>query len=260
MEKVALVTGGTSGIGLALCEQFASHGIALAIVSHNQENLDQTSAFLTEKYGIRVFTVLSDLTHEDSAEEVYAKIKEKGLIVEYLVNNAGVGTYGDFLDSYVEDNENIVQIDVVSLIDLTYHFLHEMVERKSGYILNVSSTAAFQPGPRMAVYYASKAFVLSFSEALHEELKGAGVKVTCLCPGPTKSAFLNKSGMEKSSIVKRFKPMEAVRVARAGYQGMLKGKAVVIPGAKNRFRAFAPRLLSRASVRRIMDRYTQPQK
>jgi short-subunit dehydrogenase len=260
MKKVALVTGGTSGIGLALCEQFAEHGIDLVIVSHNQENLDKTASFLQGKYPVSVVTILSDLTHEDSAEEVYSKVKEKGLVVEYLVNNAGVGTFGDFLDSYIEDNENIVQIDVVTLIDLTYHFLHEMVERKSGYILNVSSTAAFQPGPRMAVYYASKSFVLSFSEALHEELKGSGVKVSCLCPGPTKTPFLEKSKMDRSSIVKDFKPMAAARVAKVGYKGMLAGKAVVIPGSKNRFRAFAPRLFSRASVRRTMSRLTKPQK
>jgi short-subunit dehydrogenase len=258
MKNVALITGGSSGVGYALAEEFASHGHDLVLVAGNEAALKQAAERLKAEFKIDVLTFQADLRDDTSAEAIYSYCREKGLSIDALVNNAGAGTYGPFAESSADDNEANVQIDIVTLIDLTYLFLHDMKQRHQGYIMNVSSTAAFQPGPNMAVFYASKSFVLSFTEAIAVELKGSGVAVSCFCPGPIQSEFLEQSGMDKSKVVKKFKPLDVRKAAKAAYEGLYKGKVVVIPGGKNKRRAFAVRLFSRKAVRNMMSRITSP--
>jgi|LAHS01.1.fsa_nt_gb short-subunit dehydrogenase len=258
MKNVALITGGSTGVGYALAEQFAQHGQDLVLVSKNAAALKAASERLKNDYKVEVATFEADLRDETSAEAIYSFCREKKIQVETLVNNAGAGTYGPFAESSADDNEANVQIDIVTLIDLTYLFLHDMKERHSGYIMNVSSTAAFQPGPNLAVFYASKSFVLSFTEAIAVELEGSGVVVSCFCPGPVQSEFLEESGMDKSKVVKKFKPLDVRKAAKVAYVGLHKGKVVVIPGGKNKRRAFIVRFFSRKAVRNMMKRITSP--
>jgi short-subunit dehydrogenase len=260
MKKVALITGGSSGIGYALAEQFSAHGYNLLLVSHSLEKLQKAATALQDKYHNEIAIFPQDLRNDTSAEAVYGYCRDKGIEVEVLVNNAGCGTYGPFVDTFVDDNEAIVQMDVVTLIDLTYLFLHDMLQREKGYILNVASTAAFQPGPYVSVYYAAKAFVLSFTEAISEENQGTGVVISCLCPGPTNTPFLTNSGMGRSNIINEFPPMDPNDVAKEGYAGLMKGQVVIIPGRKNRFRAFCARFFSHKYIRRKMKKIAEPQK
>lgn len=260
MKNAALVTGGSSGVGYSLAEEFASHHFNLVLVSHNPENLGKAKAAFEKKYGVEVLTLEQDLRDPNSAENVYSFCREKQVEVEALVNNAGAGIYGPFASTFVDDNEAIVQLDVVTLIDLTYLFLHDMLERKRGYILNVASTAAFQPGPNLSVFYASKAFVESFTEAIAEENKHSGVKISVLCPGPVNSQFLEKSGMQQSVLLTKFPPVDPQTVASYGYKKLMAGRVVIIPGRKNRFRAFCTRIFSRKAIRGMMSKITAPKK
>lgn len=258
MQKVALITGGTSGLGLVLAEEFARHGYDLLLVARDVERLVFTAKMIEGTFHVQVLTYSKDLREEGAAEDVYGFCQEQGLAIEALVNNAGSGTYGPFCDTFIDDNEATVQLDIVSLIDLTYLFLHNMRERGHGFILNVASTAGFQPGPNMAVYYASKSFVLSFTQSIAVELEKTGIGVTCLCPGPMKTPMLEKSGLSRSRIEKSFKPMDPAYVAAVAYRGMVKKKVVIIPGRKNKFRAFCSRFFSLAEIRRMMAKITAP--
>jgi uncharacterized protein len=260
MKNVALISGGTTGFGLALAEEFASHGHDLVLLARSQPELFATAQAIEKTYSVEVEVFARDLREAGAARDVYDFCQKQGIRVETLVNNVGGGTYGPFADTYIDDNEATVQLDVVFLIDLTYLFLHDMIAAKHGYVLNVSSTAGFQPGPNMAVYYASKAFVTSFSESLTMELRGKGVTVTCLCPGPMKTPMLRQSGIDKSHIVKIFKPMDPAVVAKIAYAGMMKKKVIIVPGGKNWRRVVAVRFFPRAIVRRQMVAITRPLK
>lgn len=258
MDNVALITGGTSGLGYALAKVFAEQGYNLLLIARHQEELERTAKNLKNLYSVDILTLANDLRNDNAAEDIYGFCRERGIQVEILANNAGTGTYGPFLDTYVDDNEATVQLDVVSLINLTYLFAHDMVERKRGFVLNVSSTAGFQPGPNMAVYYASKSFVLSFSESVATELKDSGVSVSCLCPGPMQTPMLERSGMLGSHIIRSFKPMDPDKVARMAYAGMMKRKVIIIPGAKNKRRAVACHFFPKAVIRYQMSLITRP--
>jgi short-subunit dehydrogenase len=258
MKNVALITGSTCGLGLSLAFEFAKQGHDLVLVSHNQKRLDDVVEEIKGKYHVEVFPIMLDLRNDDAAETIYGLCNEKGIQVQYLVNNASVGTYGDFDEVPVDDHELIVQLDVSSLVDLTYLFLHNMIVAKKGYVLNVASTAAFQPGPKMAVYYACKSFVLSFSQAIGEELKGKGVRVMCLCPGPIEAPFTINSGMASSGITKAYKPENPEKVASIAYKELFGKKSVVITRAKNRHRYFWSHFLPRQFVLRRMAKITKP--
>jgi short-subunit dehydrogenase len=259
MDNVAVITGGSSGIGLALAKQFASQGFNLLLVARDPAKMDDAKNEILKLYPkIQVETYLKDLREDTAAEDVYGYCRENNIVVEALCNNAGVGTYGAFSESYIDDNENIVQLDITTMINLTYLFIHGMIERGHGYVLNTASTAAFQCGPFMDVYYASKAFVLSFTEGLHEELLHSGVKVSALCPGPTDTPFRQSSGFEKAKIRKVFPLKSPEEVAATAYKGLLKNKAVIIPGGKNKLRAFDTRLFSRGFIRRAMRKMLSP--
>jgi uncharacterized protein len=251
-HKTALITGATSGIGLELANLFAKDGIDLVLVARNEKDLTKIKLTLEKVYDIRVTVCAWDLAKPDAADHIYELVSSKGIDIDYLVNNAGVGDFTPFIDSDAGKNFNLMSLNMIALTELTHLFLPYMKENEFGRILNVASTAAFQPGPLMAVYYASKAYVLSFSEAIAEELVGSGVAVTALCPGPVSTNFQKAAKLGKSRLFKFAKVMDAEAVAKVGFDAMNKGKVVVIPGFSNWFFAQLPRFLPRFLVRKII--------
>jgi short-subunit dehydrogenase len=251
-RRTALITGASSGIGEQLTRRFAGNGFDLVLVARTEHKLHELGRSLVDAHGIQSTVIAADLSDPVSPARVVAQLEDDGIHVDALVNSAGVATYGRFVDLDLEGELRMLQVNVVALTHLTRLLLPGMVSRRSGRILNVASTAAFMPGPLMAVYYASKAYVLSFSEALTDELRGSGVSVTALCPGPTRTGFQARAHMEDSRLVHDRQLMDAAAVARAGYAGLIAGDTVVIPGMRNRVQAFLPRLLPRAIVRRAV--------
>lgn len=255
-KGTALITGASSGIGYELALLFARKGHSLVLVARNQETLRKLAEKLEQEYGIRAVVISKDLSLSSTPEEVFRELSEKSIPVHTLVNNAGFGTRGMFAGADVDSQLKMIQVNMTALTHLTRLFLNRMLSSRNGRILNVASTAAFQPGPLMAVYYATKAYVLSFSEALASELRGSGVTVTALCPGPTRTEFERRAGMEGSRLF-RSGVMNSKTVAEAGYRGLMKGKAVVISGLRNRLLAMTIKLVPRkwvkGAVRRMND-------
>jgi short-subunit dehydrogenase len=253
----ALVTGGSVGIGAALAEVFAGHGHDLILVSRTREKLEARGRAIHDASGVDVVCLAEDLTDPDGARRVHEAVTSRGLHVDYLVNNAGVGLYGKFATTNLDAELKMIQLNVTSVVDLTKRFLPHMIERRSGRILNVASTAAFVPGPWMSVYYATKAFLLSFSQAIDYELKANGITVTTLCPGPTESEFKVRAGSQRSRLFEAFL-MDPPRVARVGYDAMMKGKAVAIPGLRNKVIPVAARLGPRTLITQLSHRAARP--
>jgi short-subunit dehydrogenase len=252
---MVLITGATSGIGYELAKIFSKKGYNLLLIARDKKTLEKTAHEISSQYGNKIFYIASDLSKPNSPEMIYQEVKSKGITVDILVNNAGFGIYGDFATVDLERHMDLIQVNVLALISLTRLFLPEMLKKKQGKILNTASTAAFQPGPHMAIYYASKAFVLSFSEALASELEGSGVSVTALCPGPTKTGFEKGSQINKSKLFTLVRPMNAEIVAQIGYNALMKGRPVVIAGWKNALLAYSGRFLPQSLVTRI-SKYT----
>ena len=248
----ALVTGASSGIGLELVRLFARDGYHVALVARSEEKLQEIARDLELRMGATSTVVAADLADPTAPPEIRRRLEGQGLEVDVLVNNAGYGCYGLFVETDAVDELKMIQVNVAALTQLTKLFLPGMLRRKRGAVLNVASTAAFQPGPLMAVYYATKAYVLHFSEALANELQGTGVTVTALCPGPTKTGFQAGAKMEESRLARGPWVMDAARVARAGYDGVRRGKGIVIPGLVNRLLAQSTRFTPRALVTRIV--------
>lgn len=253
----ALITGASSGIGYELAKIFAREGHDVALVARSGDQLERLAGTLRSDFGIHADVVVADLSRPDAPDGVRERLDAAGFRTDTLVNNAGFGTVGPFWDADTGAQLDMVQVNVSALIHLTRLLLPAMVERGSGRVLNVASTAAFQPGPLMSVYFATKSFVLSFSEALSEELRGSGVTVTALCPGPTPTGFQKRAGMEKTPIGGHLVSGDVVKVARAGYRGAMRGKRIVIPGAFNRVGSFLPRLFPRGLATRIVVRMTE---
>jgi hypothetical protein len=253
-----LVTGASSGIGLELVRLFARDGYHVAMVARSEGRLREIGKDLELRMGATSTVVGADLSDPLAPPDVLRRVEDEGLEVDVLVNNAGYGSYGLFAATDVVAELSMIQVNVTALTHLTKLFLPAMIRRKRGAILNVASTAAFQPGPLMAVYYATKAYVLSFSEALANELQGTGVTVTALCPGPTRTGFQAGAKMEESRLVRGPWVMDAARVARVGYDGLRRGKTLVIPGLANRLLAqsirFTPRKLVTRIVRSMQER------
>jgi short-subunit dehydrogenase len=256
MPKHALITGATSGIGYELTRLFAHDGHNVVLVARSSNDLDRVAAEC-RGLGVTAHTIAKDLTKPGSPDEVFAEIRSRNIPINFLVNNAGYALYGPFAKSNLADDLANMQLNMVALVHLTRLFLDDMIARREGRILNLASTAAFQPGPMMALYYASKAFVLSFSEALHDELRPAGVTVTALCPGPTQTGFQSKAGVEGIRLVSG-RLMDAAAVAKDGYRAMMRGKPVVISGFKNQVMMWgsklSPRSIPIAIVRRLHQR------
>ena len=243
MEYV-LITGATSGIGLELTKIFAKTNHNLILVARNEHRLIEIQKKIQRKKSVEVEIFPMDLSVCDAPERLYLWAEERGLEVSILINNAGFATYGQFVDTDATEELNLIDLNIRALTHLTKLFLPDMVKRNSGRILNVSSLAAFQPGPLMACYYASKAYVLSISEALAYELKDTGVTVTALCPGPTDTPFKERAGVENTRVFKHG-VKSAKFVAKSGYKALMKGKTVVVPGTINLITSKVARIVPR---------------
>jgi short-subunit dehydrogenase len=248
----SLITGASAGIGYELAKLMASQQHNLILVARSQSRLEKLAEELRSSYGIQVETYAIDLSRSGSAQEVFDWAQGRGLLVDHLVNNAGFGLLGPFVDLSLKEQLEMIQLNVNSLVELTGLFLPQMRKRKSGRILNVASTAAFQPGPLMAVYYATKSFVLSFSEALSEELRGQGVSVSVLCPGPTPSEFQVRAKINMQVVFKEMPMTSAAEVAACGYQAMMTAKVIEVPGWFNhlviQLNRLTPRMITRKMV------------
>jgi short-subunit dehydrogenase len=257
-RETALVTGASSGIGWELARLFARDGYDLVLVARRRERLEQLGDALAREFGVRATILAEDLSDPSTPGRIAAELLRQSLTVDVLVNNAGIGVYGLFVKTSLEKELEMIQINMTAVTHLTKLLLPGMLERRRGRILNLASTAAFQPGPLMAVYYATKAYVLSFSEALANELSGTGVTVTALCPGPTITEFQEAASVDQTRLFTGPLVMSAATAARAGYEGMRKGKRVVIPGIPNKVLVqavrFTPRRLVTALARRIQER------
>ena len=253
MSKTALITGASSGIGCELAKQFARDKTNLVLVARDEARLAKIADELQSAAGVAVKVIRADLARAAAPAEVYAETLRARIAIDYLINNAGFGQGGPFLETDLQDELDMLQVNIVSLVHLTKLYLRDLRERRSGGVLNVASTAAFQPGPLMAIYYASKAFVLSFTEALAEELHGTGITATALCPGPTATDFQRRAKIESVRLMK-LKPMgmmSAAEVAEIGHRGFLAGKAVVIPGVMNKMVVQSLRISPRVIVRKV---------
>jgi hypothetical protein len=253
-SKTVLITGASVGIGYELAKFFAGEGYALVLVSRDRNALQRVAEELGRDYKTVSNIISKDLAQRSSPREIFEELEREAIEIDVLVNNAGFGVFGPFSETDLEKELAMLQVHMTSLTHLTKLFLKKMLDRGAGKILNVASTAAFQPGPMMAVYYATKAYQVSFSEALANELRGSGVTVSVLCPGPTRTEFQKRAGMRASKLFNRF-AMDAADVADAGYRGLMRGDTVIIPGFVNRLVAFAVRFIPRgfaaSAVRRI---------
>jgi uncharacterized protein len=247
----ALITGASNGIGLELAKLFAAAKNDLVLVARSGDKLKRLADELIAQFGISVKLIVADLSKMDQVEQVYDACMTENIQVDYLVNNAGFGDFGFFYERDWNKTEQMIELNVTSLTKLCRLFIPLMVQRESGKVLNVASTAAFQPGPTMAVYYATKAYVLHFSEAIQNELEKTGVTVTALCPGATESGFQAASAMEESKLVKGKKLPSSAEVAKFGYNAMMKGRAVAVHGFMNKFMAMGYRFFPRKWVVKV---------
>jgi len=256
--KTALITGASGGIGYELARIFARHQYNLVLVARNEAKLEQLAQEIQQEFGIEVLVLAQDLSLPRAANLIFDQLQSKNIHIDFLINNAGFGNFGFFMETEWPKEEQMINLNITALTHFTKLFGQEMVKHKFGRILNVASTAAFQPGPLMAVYYASKAYVLSFSEAIANELAGTGVTVTALCPGPTETGFLEAAALEDSKLFKGKKLATAREVAEYGYHALMAGKTVAIEGATNQLMArsvkFVPRKWVTALVRKMSER------
>lgn len=247
-----LITGASNGIGLELAKIHASKSDNLVLVARNKTKLNEIKIELETQYKILVHTIAKDLSQPNAAQEVYDELKQKNTVVNYLINNAGFGDYGFFYETNWDKELQMINLNISALTHFTKLFLQDMVKRKSGKIMNVASTAAFQSGPTMAVYYASKAYVLNFSEAIDNEVRDKGITVTTLCPGPTETGFLEAAALQDSKLFKGKKIASAKEVAEYGYKAMMQGKTIAIHGLMNRIMANAVRFIPRSMAVKVV--------
>lgn len=256
-RKTALITGASSGIGKALASIFARDGYDLILVARSESKLQSLAAELQSRHGITATAVAADLESADGASNLFREVKTRGLTVSMLANNAGCGVFGEFSETALNSELAMMRLNMNSVVILTKLFLPELISAR-GKIINTCSTAAFQPGPYMAVYYATKAFLLSFSEAIAAELEGTGVTVTAFCPGPTASGFQDNASMQDSALVKNKKLPTAEEVAAGGYRAMQRGQRVYIPGIINWLMAQSLRFFPRSVVTRVSKSLSRP--
>ena len=256
-RPVALVTGASSGIGLELARLLAADGHDLVLVARRADAIDALAREVREAHGRAALALSADLAEPDAAKRIVERLSAESIEIDVLVNNAGFGGLGRFDQRRLEDDLAMIQVNITSLVALTRLLLPGMVSRGRGRIMNVASTAAFQPGPLMAVYYATKAFVLSFSEAIADELRDTGVTVTALCPGPTRTGFQSAAGMGLSPLFKGRALPDGAAVAREGYPALKRGQRVVVTGLMNRVAAqgyrFLPRRVLTTVIRKLQE-------
>jgi short-subunit dehydrogenase len=256
-NPIALITGASGGIGLELAKIFARESHDLALVARSHDKLKSIAEDLQQTYGVQVKYYTKDLSISSTPEEIFEALQSEGGNIDVLVNNAGFGWRGEFAQMDLSDALEMIQVNITTLTHLTRLFLPGMIERKRGKILNVASTAAFQPGPLMATYYASKAYVLSFSEALSEELKGTGVTVTALCPGPTATGFGQRAGFANEKVLGDILSMDSRTVALDGYKGLMNRKPLVVSGWKNWIGTKLVQLIPRPIPARLIKKVQQ---
>jgi len=250
-DAYTLLTGASSGIGFELAKIFAAKNHNLILAARSKETLEKLAEDLRKAHKVKVEVIAMDLSQESAPSTLFQTCQDRSLRVNILVNNAGFGDNAAFLKSDWKRQENMMDLNMKSLTHLCYLFLPAMVAARQGAILNVASTAAFQPGPFMSVYYATKAYVLSFSEALNEELRGTGVYVSTLCPGPTMSGFQQAAGMDTALLFKLGVPGSQA-VAEYAYNALIARKSVAVHGFMNKISVFAVRFLPRGLVVRIV--------
>jgi uncharacterized protein len=247
-----LITGASSGIGFELAKLFAAEGRALVLTARRQDKLEALAQELTNTYKVPVEVIALDLEAEGSAEKLFSLLAGKGISLDVLVNNAGFGRIGQFTDQNPSALEAMIHLNIRSLTTLSRLALPSMIARRSGGILNVASMAAFFPGPGFAVYYATKAYVLSLSEALHEESRGHGVTVSALCPGPVDTEFWNRAGEKPVFMQKLSKTLSAEYVAQIAYRGFKRGEAVITPSWSDKLAVAGSGFMPRFVKRRLM--------
>jgi hypothetical protein len=252
-EKYALVTGASSGIGYELAKLFAHDGKNIVVVARSQDRLEKLKTEIENKSGTKVIVLVKDLSKADAPQEIFSELEKKNINVDVLVNNAGFPVHGKFAETDLKEELNMIQVNITALTHFTKLFMKKMVDNKSGWILNVASTAGFSPFPLFSIYAATKAYVLSFTEALANELQGTGVSVTCLCPGPTDTRFYERGDAGNAKFAKTMKMMDAAKVASIGYTALKKGRTMVVAGLVNSSLMFALRL----TPRKIATRYTR---
>lgn len=248
----ALITGASSGIGYELAKIHSSKKGNLVLVARRIDKLNSLKVELEQQYGVAVEVLEKDLSAKNAAQEVFDFTQSKNIQIDYLINNAGFGDYGPFINTSWNKQEMMLDLNITTLTHLCHLYLGEMTKRKSGKILNVASTAAFQPGPLMSVYYATKAYVLHFTEAIANEVKDKGITMTALCPGPTESGFYAAASLEGSKLLEGKKIPTSKSVAIYGYDAMLRGKVVAIHGLMNKLLSFSIRLTPRAWVVKVV--------
>ena len=249
-RSTALITGASSGIGRELARLMAQHGHDVVLVARTAERLEALAKDLEQRHGVNAVSLSADLSEGDSAQRIYAEVRRRAIDIDVLVNNAGFNVYGPFMRTDLGSEKRMIQVNVLALMALTKLFGRDMVARGAGRILNIGSTASFAPAPFDSLYAASKAFVLSFSEAIAEELRGTGVTVTVLCPGPTRTEFAARAGMADTKIFSG-PLMSAQQVASIGYNALVRGQTTVITGFANKLLVWSMRLSPRAMVVRI---------
>jgi uncharacterized protein len=257
-RQTALVTGASTGIGVDLAECFARGGYDVILTARSEDALRDVAKRIASTYGVNATPIAQDLGQIGGGAQLAAAIKQQGLSVDVLVNNAGYGHAGAFAESDGPTELGMIDLNVRALVELTHIYWPSMLAAKSGGVLNVASTAAFQPGPLMATYYASKAYVLSFSEALWEEARDTGVHVSCLCPGPTVSKFRQRAGTDKKKLSRAGTPMSSASVAELGYRAWKNNKRVEVTGLRNRVMAAAVPFLPRTTALGIVRGLQSP--
>jgi len=251
-KRTALVTGASAGIGRELAKLFAADGHDVVLVARSVAKLEELAAELKKAHGIKAHVMAADLGHHAAAAGVFEQVTGRRLAIDFLVNNAGFGSNGAFLDLDLKRELEMVDLNVRSLLELTHRFARPMRDRRFGRIMNIASTAGFQPGPYMATYYATKAFVISFTEALAFELEGTGVTVTCHCPGATATEFASTAGNDKTKLFQRSGVADAKSVATHAYRAMMNGEVLAIHGALNWIGMQSLRIAPRALMRSVV--------
>ena len=254
-SETVLITGASSGIGLELAKCFAADGCRLVLVARNTTALQSLARELQQTHRIETRVLTADLSLPETPKRIFDELRESGVIVDVLVNNAGFGALGAFAELPLQRQLEMLQVNITALTELTGLFLPGMIQRQRGGILNVGSVAGFEPGPGMTVYHATKAYVLSFTEALAEELIGTTVTVTALCPGPTTSNFGNVANFLRERRMKKIPKMSAQKVAQCGHDAYRKGRVLAIPGLSNYLLIFLIKVMPRRYVRKIAKHF-----
>jgi len=258
MSNFALVTGASGGIGLDLARLLAKDKHDLVLVARSEDKLKEAKSSIEKEFGVNVKIIIADLSLPEAATQLYDEIQKEKIHIDILINNAGYGDFGSFASCDWTKQERMINLNVLSLSKITHYFLPAMIKSGHGKIMNLGSIASFLPGPMMSTYYATKAYVLSFSCSLANELKGTGVTITALCPGPVDTGFVAAAALEGSKLFHSFKPMTSPDVAAYGYRRMMKGKLLAIPGTMNKLMVtsirFSPRKLVASIVRKVQEK------